>query len=84
MTAITAWTDEFAAVVGRIGPRFARAEARRHAADYLRGLLGRTERKNGWQLAEALSTWVGPVVRRSPEACLAGGSLPTTRRRPRR
>ncbi len=54
MTAIAAWTDEFAAVVWRIGPRFARAEARRHAADYLRGLLGRTERKNGWQLAEAV------------------------------
>ena len=54
MAAITDWTDEFAAVVGRIGPRFARAEARRHAADYLRGLLGRAERKNGWQLAEAV------------------------------
>ncbi len=53
MTAIGAWTDEFAALVGQIGPRFARSEARRHAADYLRGLLGRTERKNGWQLAEA-------------------------------
>ncbi len=54
MTAIGAWTDEFAALVGQIGPRFARSEARRHAADYLRGLLGRTERKNGWQLAEAV------------------------------
>ncbi len=53
MAAITEWTDEFAAVVGRIGPRFARSEARAHAAAYLRGLLGRTERKNGWQLAEA-------------------------------
>jgi SRSO17 transposase len=53
VTSITAWTDEFAAVVGRIGPRFARSEARAHAASYLRGLLGRTERKNSWQLAEA-------------------------------
>jgi len=53
MAALGSWTEEFAAVVGRIGPRFARAEARRHAAAYLRGLLGRTERKNGWQLAEA-------------------------------
>src|SRR5690349_18914752 len=50
MVAIAAWTDEFAAVVGRIGPRFARSEARAHAAAYLRGLLGRAERKNGWQL----------------------------------
>ncbi len=54
MTGTAAWTDEFAGVVERIGPRFARAEARRHAADYLRGLLGRVERKNGWQLAEAV------------------------------
>jgi len=54
MTATAAWEADFAAVVGRIGPRFARAEARRHAADYLRGLLGRAERKNGWQLAEAV------------------------------
>ncbi len=54
MTALTAWTDEFAAVVGRIGPQFARSEARRHAAAYLRGLLGCAERKNGWQLAEAV------------------------------
>jgi SRSO17 transposase len=53
MTATAAWDSDFAAVVGRIGPRLARAAARRHAADYLRGLLSRTERKNGWQLAEA-------------------------------
>ena len=53
MAAITAWTDEFAGVVARIGPRFARSEARAHAAAYLRGLLGRVERKNSWQLAEA-------------------------------
>ncbi len=53
MTATVAWEADFAAVVDHIGPRFARAEARRHAANYLRGLLGRAERKNGWQLAEA-------------------------------
>src|SRR5262245_5641634 len=36
----------------RLGRRFRRAEARAHAADYLRGLLADVERKNGWQLAE--------------------------------
>jgi len=51
-SALTAWTADFAAVVARIGPRFARSEARQHAADYLRGLLSRVERKNSWQLAE--------------------------------
>ncbi len=54
MTAIAAWTEDFAAVVGQIGPRFARSEARRHAAAYLHGLLGHTARKNGWQLAETV------------------------------
>jgi len=39
---------------GRIAYRFARSEARERARRYLRGLLGRVERKNGWQLAEAI------------------------------
>ncbi len=41
------------ALAGRVGPRFARSEARDRAAAYLRGLLGGAARKNGWQLAEA-------------------------------
>jgi len=48
------WAAEVAAVADRIGRRFARSEPRRRAAGYLRGLLGDTERKNGWQLAEYL------------------------------
>jgi SRSO17 transposase len=35
-----------------VAPRFARAEPRRRALAYLRGLLSPIERKNGWQLAE--------------------------------
>jgi SRSO17 transposase len=54
MTAIAAWTEDFSALLAQIGPRFARSEARGHAADYLRGLLSHTERKNGWQLAETV------------------------------
>jgi SRSO17 transposase len=46
------WAGELEAVGRRIGPRFARAEPRRRAAAYLRGLLGDAGRKNGWQLAE--------------------------------
>ncbi len=41
-------------VASRIGARFARAEARRRAQVYLHGLLSPIERKNGWQLAEAM------------------------------
>jgi SRSO17 transposase len=48
-----AWSEEFAALLGRVGPRFGRVEPRRRAAAYLQGLLAPVERKNGWQLAEA-------------------------------
>jgi len=50
---VQAAAKELPVVAGRIGPRFARAEARRRAQTYLRGLLSPLERKNGWQLAEA-------------------------------
>jgi SRSO17 transposase len=43
-----------AALHARIGPRFRRREARERVRRYLEGLLGHIERKNGWQLAEAL------------------------------
>jgi SRSO17 transposase len=49
---ISNWALEFDAFVERIGPHFARTEARLRARDYLQGLLSPVERKNGWQLAE--------------------------------
>ncbi len=45
--------DGLASVHARIALRFRRREARERARRYLQGLLGRSERKNGWQLAEA-------------------------------
>ncbi len=51
---IVGWQDGLAAVHARIAPRFARPEARARAGRYLAGLLERVERKNGWQLAEAI------------------------------
>jgi len=47
------WTRELDALAARIAPRFGRAEPRRRALAYLRGLLAPLERKNGRQLAEA-------------------------------
>src|ERR671928_974256 len=47
------WSGELDALAARIAPRFSRAEPRRRALAYLRGLLLPLERKNGWQLAEA-------------------------------
>ncbi len=46
--------EELAQVQARIGPRFRRAEARKRAGCFLQGLLAPLERKNGWQIAEAL------------------------------
>ncbi len=47
-------TQELAALHARIAPHFRRAEVRERARRFLEGLLGRVERKNGWQLAEEL------------------------------
>lgn len=46
--------EELAQVQARIGPHFRRAEARKRAGRFLQGLLAPLERKNGWQVAEAL------------------------------
>jgi SRSO17 transposase len=54
VAALSASAEEVVRVARRIGPRFARAEARQRAQAYLRGLLSPVERKNGWQLAEAV------------------------------
>ena len=47
------WAQGLEEVARRIAPRFGRAEPRRRALAYLRGLLAPLDRKNGWQLAEA-------------------------------
>jgi SRSO17 transposase len=49
-----AWADGLDGVVDRIAPRFGRPGPRRRARASLRGLLAPVERKNGWQLAEAV------------------------------
>jgi SRSO17 transposase len=53
------WVDAVTELHGRIAHRFARSEVRERARRYLVGLLDRVERKNGWQLAEAIGE-VGP------------------------
>jgi SRSO17 transposase len=51
-TEVRDWADELHVVGRRLARRFARAEPRRRAVEYLRGLLSGARRKNGWQLAE--------------------------------
>lgn len=48
------WQQELAALQARLAPRFARPEVRVRAGRFLAGLLDAVERRNGWQLAEAL------------------------------
>src|SRR5437867_5142479 len=48
------WADAFVAFHARFADLFARSETRDQAAKYLRGLLAPLERKNSWQLAEAI------------------------------
>jgi SRSO17 transposase len=49
---VQVWRVYWGDVARRIGPLFARSEARVRALAYLSGLLSPAERKNSWQLAE--------------------------------
>jgi SRSO17 transposase len=46
------WESELEDVLARIRPLFYRTESKKHAAQYLRGLLSPIQRKNGWTIAE--------------------------------
>ena len=46
------WERELSGVVTRMAPLFGRRESKRHAEQYLRGLLSPLARKNGWTIAE--------------------------------
>jgi SRSO17 transposase len=51
---LAAWEADFEAFHARFAPFFQRREARENAGHYVRGLLTPVERKNSWQMAEAL------------------------------
>jgi SRSO17 transposase len=51
---IAAWQEELNALHARIAPHFPRPEVRARAGKVLAGLLDPLQRRNGWQLAEAL------------------------------
>lgn len=48
------WHKSLNDLVNRLLPRFGRKEMQQRAQEYLEGLLKPIERKNGWQLAEAI------------------------------
>lgn len=49
---LDAWESDLQGLFARLGPLFYRTESRRHAEQYVRGLLAPLERKNGWTIAE--------------------------------
>src|SRR5947199_8083891 len=53
-TALGDWWASLEGLHARVAHRFTRAELRERVRRYLSGLLERVERKNGWQLAEAI------------------------------
>jgi SRSO17 transposase len=54
LTTVESWTDHLVEIEQRLGPHFARSEARQRAMAYVQGLLSPAERKNSWQLAEVM------------------------------
>jgi SRSO17 transposase len=48
------WQEEFDAFHARFADLFERSESREQARKYLRGLLTEAQRKNSWQMAEAV------------------------------
>jgi hypothetical protein len=63
---VAVWSEALGKLHERIGRRFARSEARERVKRYLFGLLGRVERKNGWQLAPKPS---GSTTHRASSDC---------------
>lgn len=51
---VAQWAEDFADFWERAGQTFPRRDSRARAEGYIRALLGRVERKNGWQMAEYL------------------------------
>jgi SRSO17 transposase len=54
LVAVERWNEALAELHARVSRRFRRPEVRDRARRYLSGLLGRVDRKNGWQMAEQM------------------------------
>ena len=68
---VQVWAQEFESICERISGYFGRRDLRRRTEGYLRGLLGRIDRKNGWQLAEYRTEFSGCWIGRggTPMRC---------------
>ena len=72
MEALDEWGADFVAFHSRFAGVFRRKEPRAQAMKYLRGLMAQIERKNSWQVAEAVGD-------RIPDVPCALGSGRSTR-----
>src|SRR5664279_2309089 len=77
------WNSELEGLFARMGRLFYRTESRRHAEQYVRGLLAPIQRKNGWPIrpgsrrrapnrsgcsGSTREHWVGSTTARSPRS----------------
>ena len=76
LAAVEQWPDALGKLHARVARRFLRPEVRERARRYLAGLLGRVERKNGWQLAEQMGE-LGPQGRSASSTPPAGTPTPS-------
>jgi SRSO17 transposase len=61
---VDVWESELEGLLGRLCPLFYRTESKKHAGQYLRGLLSPMERKNGWTIAERVGEWEPKALQR--------------------
>lgn len=61
---VDVWESELEGLLGRLRPLFYRRESKKHAGQYLRGLLSPIERKNGWTIAERVGEWEPKALQR--------------------
>lgn len=63
-TELQEWAEDFETFHARFAHIFGRKEPREQAQKYLRGLLAPVERKNSWQLAEAVGEAIPDATQR--------------------
>src|SRR5215813_6004343 len=62
--ALEQWQEDFEAFHARFADLFERSESREQARKYLRGLLTEAQRKNSWQVAEAVGDLIPDRMQR--------------------
>jgi hypothetical protein len=75
------WESNLEGLLARIRPLFYRTESKKHAEQYVRGLLSSIERKNGWTIAEYVGEPEPKALQRFVNSSLAYGKLSLDQKR---